>query len=131
MTNEAACVHAGREIGGPRSSDGTLENDSISDLARSLWDTILGVIWSIKKTETQASLPSSSGSPVNPHLTNVCSTAAASPAPKKHESANLLNTSMRMRVGSNGLQTTVLWKERCYLIFEKYRRVSRSTMLAL
>lgn len=53
------------------------------------------------------------------------------PGSKKHESANLLNTSMWMRVSSNGPQTTVLWKECCYLIFEKYCWVPCLTVFAL
>lgn len=83
------------------------QNGSLSDLARSLQDTILSH-WIHKENRNPNLTALSSGSPVNPHSTNVCSTAAAFPTPKKHERANLLNTSMWMRVSSNGLQTTVL-----------------------
>lgn len=81
MTNRAACVRARSEIRGP-SSSGLVEDDAPPDPARSFWQTPSWVIWSVKKTETQTVQPSTSGSPVNPRSTSVCSTAAAFPAPK-------------------------------------------------
>lgn len=79
MTNEAGCVHVEkREV---QLHQPGAQNDSLSGSACSLQDTILSQ-WIHKENRNPSLAALSSGSPVNPHSTNVCSTAAAFQAPK-------------------------------------------------
>lgn len=66
--------------------------------------------WIHKENRNPSLTALSSGSPVNPRSTKRLFNSCSVPSSKKHERANLLNTSMWKRVSSNGLQTRVLCK---------------------
>lgn len=85
---------------------GTAASQIQHDLSR---DTILSH-WIHKENRNPSLTALSSGSPVNSRSTKRLFDSCSVPSSKKHESANLLNTSMWKRVSSNGLQTQVLCK---------------------
>lgn len=85
---------------------GTAASQIQHDLSR---DPILSH-WIHKENRNPSLTALSSGSPVNPRSTKRLFNSCSVPSSKKHERANLLNTSMWKRVSSNGLQTRVLCK---------------------